>query len=63
MLDEQAINLFLGNGDESFQDRIVYALNVHFSYAVAGAFRNGNKLDPAVANDHGRNIAILLNSC
>jgi len=55
-----AVNIFLGNGDGTFQAAQAYTVGTNPSSLVAADFNGDGKLDLAVANYDTNNVSILL---
>ncbi len=57
------VDIFLGNGDATFQNQIVYSLGESPLVVTASAFKDHTKLDLEVIGNDGSNVEIFFNSC
>ncbi len=62
-LNDKSVSVLLGNGNGTFQNRIIYTVGTSPFSIIASAFRDDTKLDMVVTNAGDNNVIILLNSC
>src|ERR1035441_3319900 len=58
--ERNTIEIYLGNGDGTFQSALAYAVGALPVLAVAGDFNGDGKMDLAVTNNQSNNVSILL---
>jgi hypothetical protein len=57
------VSILLGNGDGSFQNRVLYATGNGPRSVTSSDFNGDSKMDLAVVNTIGNTVAIFLNLC
>lgn len=62
-INDNTISILLGNGDRTFQNRIIYTVGIPPVSLTAGAFRDDSKLDLVVTNADENDVTVFLNSC
>ena len=57
-----SVNLLLGNGDGTFQNRIGYTVNFQCKHLVVDDFNDDSKMDLAIATG-GQSLIYFFNQC
>ena len=59
--DDNTVSILLGNGDGTFQDPVIYPMNVPPTGLVTGDFTGDGHADLAVVNNSSNSVSVLLN--
>ena len=62
-IDENTIEILLGNGDGTFQNRTVYRSGEPPNFIVSGGLNGDRMLDLAVVDGRSNTLTVFISSC